>query len=166
MKTIKWSVLLLSIMSLLLTMGCKTTQPDGQVVYDPVKTAQVKEALEPVVRIPVRRVIMNSPQHSKEIALYFRSVGGVFCRMAAEKQFDPTTLTVELQKLLPPKVLENQDVQALIDLKVAFEKLYKLYWNDRLRADFPPEGYLVNVCDFFCTSIGNGLKDAGEPGIN
>jgi hypothetical protein len=144
--------------------GCSTTKPDGTKVPDPAKTQQVKDALEPIVRIPVRRIIMNSPQHSAEIALYFRSIGGIFCKMAADKQFDPTTLTAALQGLIPPNSLANEDVQALLDFKVALEKLYKLYWNDKLRAELPPDGWLVAVCDYFCVAIDNGLKDAGQPG--
>jgi len=158
-------ILLFGALSLGLT-GCTTTGPDGTKVPDPVQTQQVKDALQPLVRIPVRRIIMNSPQHSDEIAKYFRATGGVFCNMVIEKQFDPTTMTRLLQAVaVPANGISNSDVQALLDFKVALENLYRIYWNDRLRASLPPDGWMAAVSEFFCTAIGNGLIDAGKPGI-
>jgi len=145
--------------------GCKSVNPTtGQPEYNPALTQQVKDALEPAVRLPVRRVIMNSPQHSAEIATYFRGIAQVFCKMKEDKSFNPTTLTANLQSILPPKLTNKEAVQTLLDLKVSVESLYKIYWNDRFSAELPEEGWMYNVADFFCSAIDNGLKDAGQAG--
>lgn len=140
--------------------GCKTA--DGQ--FDPMQTQQVKDVMEPFVRIPVRRSIMNSPQHSDEIGTYYRGIAHVFCQMAVNKQFDPVTLTSGLNEILKPQGLKSEDVQMLLDFKVALEGLYRTYWNNRFRAELPSESWMYNVADFFCTAIDNGLKDAGQAG--
>lgn len=154
------SVIVVSTVCLLGVPGCKTA--DGH--YDPVQTQQVKDVLEPFVRIPVRRTIMNSPQHADEIGNYYRGLAHVFCQMAVNKQFDPVTLTSGFNEILKPKRLRDADIQTLLDFKVALEQLYRTYWNDRFRAELPSEGWMYNVSDFFCTAIDNGLKDAGQAG--
>ena len=141
-------------------MGCKSNG-----AYDPVRTQQVKDALEPVVRIGVRRVIANNDKHAADLGVYFRTVGNVFCTMKRNGQFDPSTLTSQLQLVLPPKSLEKDGIQELLDLKVAVEALYKNFWSDRFRAELPPDKWGYHVADYFCAAIGNGLVDSGLPGI-
>lgn len=140
--------------------GCRTSSG----TFDPIKTEQVKTVMEPLVRIPVRRTIMNSPQHADEIGNYYRGMAHVFCQMAVNKQFDPITLTSGFNEIIKPKGLRDADIQTLLDFKVALEQLYRTYWNDRFRAELPSEGWMYNVADFFCTAIDNGLKDAGQAG--
>jgi hypothetical protein len=149
--------------------GCTTaqTQPDGTVaqVYDPVKTQAVKDALQAPLQSATRRIIMNSPQHSEEIARYFRSVGAVFCAMKDSGQFDPTTLVAGLDKALPPQLANEELAQYLLDFKVTASALYNQFWNDRFRAELPADQWPYQVADLFCASIDQGLKDAGQPGV-
>lgn len=145
--------------------GCKTRQPDGTVVFDPVKTQNVKDALQAPIERAAARIIVNSPQHSAEIAKYFAAVGLVFCEMKDSGQFDPTTLLAGLDRALPANVGSDETFQYLLDFKSAAAALYKQFWNDRFRAELPPDQWPYQVADLFCASIDQALKDAGQPGI-
>ena len=152
---------------LLAVSGCTTKVIDpatGQSTtqFDPVKTEQVKALLEPIGAGAVRRIITNSPQHSDEIAGYFRAVGSVFCQMSANNDFDPAYLigaadaaTAKFQANVP---------QEAIDVKNALVALYKVNFEGRFRAELPPDKWPKNVADVICVSIDQGLKDSGKPG--
>lgn len=160
--------LFLSALLALTLTACTTTKIDpvtGQPVtaYDPVKTADVKAALEVPVKSVIRRIIKNSPQHSAEIAAYFRGCGLVLCNMAESGQVDPTSFVAGLERVLPTGLGES--AQEAIDAKNVLVALYKTYWNDRFRAELPPDQWPYHVADFFCTAIDGALKDAGQPGV-
>lgn len=147
--------------------GCTTTTTDANgvkiKVYDPVKTQQVKDAIAPVISSVVRRVVLNSPQHSDEIAGYFRAVGGVFCSASASGQLGPEQVvaaldaaTVRLQQGVEPEIIDGKNLLLA---------LYKINYGDRFKAELPPDKWPKNVADIICDSIHQGLKDAGKPGV-
>ena len=150
--------------------GCKTTttiNPDGTtnvVKYiDPVKLQQAKDAIEPAASSVLRRAILRSPQHAVEISTYARAVGSVFCKMNATKNFSPVYLideankaTAGLQATAPPEI---------IDAKNAAIALYKIFLGDQLMVKLPDNQWAIAVCQLFCESIDQALKDAGQPGI-
>lgn len=160
------SLIGLALCALALT-GCKTTRIDpttGQTTkeFDPVKTAQIKAALEPIGSSAVRRVIKNSPEHSAEIAGYFRAVGSAFCQMSEKGDFDPAylvgavdTATAKLQEHVPGEAIE---------IKNALIACYKIGYEGRFRAELPADQWPKNVADLICACIDQGLKDTGRPG--
>ena len=124
--------------SLLVLPACKSTDPTtGEKKFDPVKTEQVKAAIEPLVAGGVRRVIANSPQHADDIASYFRNLGTVFCKMRDSGQFSPDYLVAEADKATAP--LQAKVDQYAIDLKNGVLSLYRIFYADRLRAELPPD---------------------------
>jgi hypothetical protein len=149
------------------TQSC-TTVPDvtgtNFVTYiDPVKLAQVEAAIQPAASSVLRRAILNSPQHADEIAGYARAVGSVFCQTANTGQFSPSQVlaaadraTAGLQTSMPPEA---------IDGKNAALALYTILWNDKLTTNVPTNGWPYAVCNVFCRSIDQALKDAGKPGV-
>lgn len=153
----------LLICCLLVFTACKSINPTtGVREYDPVKTESVKAALEVPVKGGIRRSILNSPQHSDEIANYFRSVGSVFCKMQTTAQFEPSTLIDELNKFKIPQ-LENQIVA---DVKDAMVAIYRILYAQRFTAELSPEKWPYHVADFFCKAINTALIDAGKPGVS
>lgn len=178
MKKLKMSVLMSAAVAVLL-IGCPsctttertvTVDANGNAVtnvvktFDPVKTAQVKAALEVPIKDGIRRVLAKSPQHSDEIAKYIREFGIVFCGMRDSGKFDPQVLIDEGAKIgFPLLDKESQDIAALI--KDTGQSLYKIFWAERFQADLPADKFMFNVADFFCTSIDEGLKTAGKPGV-
>jgi hypothetical protein len=143
--------------------ACTSLSPSGDHVYDPVKTEQVKAAIEPLLSIGLRHVIVNSPQHAVATASYFRAIGQVFAQMRDSQTFDPLflvaqvdALTVGQQAKLPPVAL---------DAKNAIQALYKVFYGDRFHAELSPEKWPVHVADLLARAIDQALKDAGHPGI-
>ncbi len=167
MKIMKhyWPLLALATICCALFTGCTTTTADGTRVYDPVKTENVKAALQAPLERATARIIVNSPQHSDEIAKYFSAVGLVFCEMKDSGRLDPTTLLAGLDKALPANIADNEVFQYLLDFKSTAAALYKQFWNDRFHAELPADQWPYQVADLFCQSIDQGLKDAGKPGI-
>jgi len=150
--------------------GCKTVttvNPDGTtnvVKYiDPVKLQQAKDALEPAASSVLRRAIIRSPQHAKEIGDYARAVGSVFKKMAVNKQFSPEYLidaankaTADLQVNAPAEV---------IDAKNAAIALYKIFLSDQAMIKIPDNQWQLALCQLFWESIDQALKDAGQAGV-
>ena len=156
-----------AIAAFIATTGCKTTTTvvsDGKTnvvtQFDPVKTAQVKAAIEPVVAGAIRRVIKNSPQHSVEIGDYMRAVGYAFCTMRSQTNASPELLITMLDTLVAPKIQEDY----IIDIKNAAVSIYKINYGQRFQAELPPDKWPYQVADLLCTSIDTGLKDSGLPG--
>ena len=144
--------------------GCKSVNPQtGVKEYDPVKTDQVVAALEPIGASAIRRVLKNSPEHSDEIAGYMRSVGMVFYRMESTGEFDPAYVIAELDQIGSPYIPEDLDY--VVDIKNALLALYKINYGDRFRAELPPDQWPRQVARLICSSINDGLKDAGKPKI-
>ena len=143
--------------------GCTTVNPaTGQAQFDPVKTEDVKAALEVPVVSAIRRTILNSPQHALEISTYFRSLGKIFCSMEATTNFSPATLMAQADALLSPRLKESY----LIEIKDSIVLLYKLNYNKRFTAELPPDQWAYQTSSFFCAAIDRGLKTAGQPGVN
>lgn len=159
MKSLILSICLAS--TLIFVNGCATNKP-----VDVVKVQQVKDAITPVAASAVRRVILNSPEHSDELAVYFRSLGSVFCAMSDTGEFSPVTLITAVDNATLPYQLQLQgDEQIAIDIKNAVVAVYKIYYGDRFKAELPPDSWVKNLADLLCDSINQGLKDAGKPGI-
>lgn len=147
---------------LLLSPGCSTTGPDGSRVPDPVKTAKVKAALQPVLSSIVTRVLENNRAHAAEIGGYFRAVGSIFCRMEATGQFSPDVLLAQANALGAPAIAGMDP--AITDVKNALLSLYQIQWADRLNVDVSPDRWGGFLAALFCESIDTGLRDAGQAG--
>lgn len=152
----------------LLVSGCKTRMIDpntGEAVqkYDPVKTEQVKAAVEPVAAGALRRAIQAYPQNADEIAKYARAVGAVFCQMDTDKAFSPESLLAGLSAIDTP--LNKLADGYVIDVKNAIVAVYRIYYAERFRAALPADQWPAVVSGIFCASIDQGLRDAGRPGI-
>jgi len=156
--------LLLSSSAVLVT-GCKTTHNGTNVVVtiDPVKLQQAKDALEPAASSVLRRAILRSPDHAVEISAYARAVGSVFCKMNANKNFTPIYLIDELNKATAP--LQAKASPEIIDAKNAAIALYKIFLGDQLMVALPDNQWAIAICQLFCESVDQALKDAGQPGI-
>ena len=149
--------------------ACRSTSIDPVTgekvkVFDPIKTQQAKEIVEPILRIGTRRIILNNPDNAIQTGNYFRYAGGVFCYMKETGQLDPTSITAGLRDLIPENYLAKEDVQIGLDFKVSLEALYRQFYNQRLRAELPPDKWAYHVADLFCNAIDAGLRDAGQPG--
>lgn len=137
--------------------------PDGQPVYDPVRSAQVVAALRVPVQETVSRIILNSPQHSNEIATYFRAVGTVFCKIHDTGVFDPTAVLSEIDRVTGP-LQKNVDPIA-ITLKNAAFALYAIFYAQKHSAELPADRWPAHVAELLCKSIDGGLQDAGKAGV-
>lgn len=131
--------------------ACRTT--DGE--PDPVTTEQVKAAVEVPVASAVKRVILNSPQHSTNLANYFKGVRDIFCKMKTESQFDLNELLLQLDRLVPP--ISDPTVTDLKNLTVALLRI----WSARHPVNIPANEWLWHVSDTICRSVGQGITDAG-----
>jgi hypothetical protein len=130
---------------------------------DPVKLQKVERVVELNAASVVRRVINNSPQHSKEIADYARAVGSVFCQASANGQVSPEAIILAADQA-------TQGLQAgvdplIIDGKNGIESLYVLFFDDSLTVQLPDNKWPKAVCDTICNTIDKALKDAGQPGV-
>jgi hypothetical protein len=174
MNKTKRSALLVSALSLCLFAGCRapsggqsgsgTNSNSGSFTENMLDTAtlsKIETALEPVVSGATRRALKNSPHHSAEIASYMRSVGGVFCLMQSSGQFEPAFLVDLADKIGAPQLSDDM----VIDIKNAAIAIYKIAWGDRFHADVPADQWPGLVAKLICQSIDQGLKDAGQPGI-
>jgi hypothetical protein len=139
--------------ALTLLTGCQTA---GQ--YDPVKTEQVRAAIEPIAAGAVRRIVLKDPAKAEATGNYFRQVGAVFCEMKASGNFSPETLIASLQGIQRP---DNQDIADAIAVMVA---LYRIQWGNRFKAELPPDKWPYQIASFFCDAIDQGLRDAGQAG--
>lgn len=137
-----------------------TTTPTGQKVYDPVKTEQVKAVATAVITSGVRRAIQHNADRAMDISRYFRAVGGIFCRMQETKQFEPSWLIDEANKIVP---LKQTDYAT--DVMNAAVALYRINYAARFTAELSPEKWPANVAEVLCQSIDSGLKQAGQPGV-
>lgn len=144
--------------SLLLSTGCKTTTG----AYDPVRSAQVVAALKVPIQESVTRIIRNSPEHSDEIANYFRSIGNVACKMELTGLFTPEQLLTEIDKVTGP--LQSKVPPLAITIKNTAVALFTIFYAERLRAELPPDKWPAHVAKLLCGAIDGGLKDAGKPG--
>jgi hypothetical protein len=133
----------------------------GAQVYDPIKTQRAKAIFEPVIKTPLRAVLLNSPEHAPEIATYFRGIGGVFCAMAVQRQFAPEFLVDAVNSLATPKL---KDPYVFI-VKDAIIAGYKLLYADRGRVTLDEASWMLHVSDFACTTIDTALRDAGQQGV-
>lgn len=150
--------------------GCTTTRIDPVTgatnrVPDVARTEQVKAVAEQVSRSALRRAVKRFPAQADQITAYARGVGAVFCDMQATKQFSPETLLAGIETLAMPKI-EDPDVQGYVqDARDVLVLAYRLAYADRFNAELDPNKWPAVVAEIFCTSIDQGLKDAGRPGV-
>lgn len=143
-----------------LLLGCKSVNPTtGKKEFDPVKTEQVKAALEPVVTSAVRRMIQNSPEHREEIIRYLQGIGNIFCHMAETRTVDPVYLVNQADALTATYQAKLPDWA--LDVKNAVVALYKIQYANRHSAELSAEQWPVHVADLCCQSIRQALKDVG-----
>lgn len=138
--------------------GCRTTNSAGQSQYDPVKTEQVKAAVEVPLASLVRRAITDNPNKAAELGTYFRSLESVFCRMRDTGKFEPSYLISEVDKLTAPLIKDD----LAIDAKNLAVSLYRIFYADRNNAQLSAEKWPYHVSDTICNAIKQGLKDAGQ----
>lgn len=130
--------------------ACRTT--DSQT--DPATAEQIKAALEVPVASAVKRVIQNSPQHSTELANYFKGVRDSFCAMK-EGQLTLDALIVQLNTLVPPT--SDPTVTDAKNLSVALLRI----WAARHPINLTPAQWLQHVSETACRAVGQGIIDAG-----
>jgi hypothetical protein len=140
--------------------GCTTYNPDtGQKEYDPIRTEQVKAAIEGVAVVAVRRVLDDTHEKSPNVLLYLQQSADFVCLMKTEKKFSPEFLIDGLNKGLAD-TFQNQGVDPLIlDLKELLISIYKINYASRLNADLNEEGFLLNMLDVLCNSMNRGIAD-------
>ena len=158
----------------ILPTGCTTTTsvtagPNGTTVtnvvktIDPVRLQQARDALEPAAASVLRRAIINSPQHAQQIGDYARAFGGVFCKMVANNNFNPTYL-IDAANAATANLQANVSAD-VIDGKNAAIALYKIFYGDQLTFQLPNNQWPTAICQLFCDSIDQALRDAGQPGL-
>lgn len=153
-----------AILSLFLcTLAFGKIEPVVTTNHLPVTLKSVKDCVTLVATHSVCRAIQTSPvEYSDAVATYFRELSKVFCDMQKNGNYTPDNLESEVKKLLPPLVTDSY-MQAT---RVAILSIYKLAYEDRLRAEIPPDRWLSQVSLLFCEAIREGLKDAGRSSGN
>lgn len=153
----------------LLTTGCKTTtsvNPDGTtnvVKYvDPIRIQQAEAVIEPAASRVLRRAIERSPEHAQEIGDYARAIGGIFCHMIAHNNFSVEYLVDASDKATERLAFKSSEV---LDAKNAAVALYKIFAADQLVWQLPDNQWLRSICELFCNSVDQALKDSGQIGI-
>lgn len=143
--------------------GCKTTNSSGVKVFDPVKTEQVKAAVEPFVASIARRILLNNPKQAAEIGNYMRAVGGVFCDASSSGQLSPDQIITAIDGATAN--LQNGADPLVIDGKNLIITIYRIAYGERFKAELPADQWPKNVADVLCAAIDQGLKDAGQAGV-
>lgn len=139
MKPIK--ILLIGTCSILLA-GCQTAG-----VYDPVKTAQVEEAIRPVTAAAVRGAVLSHPQYIP----YVKAIGVVFCKIEAGGNFTPTYVLEEVNKLIPP----SKD-PVLLAARDLLTSSYGFYFNKQV-VDLDQSKWPAHLAKILCEGINTGL---------
>lgn len=152
------SLLLAGTFALITLPACTTKAPDGTVQFDPVKTEKVKAGVQPAISLGIKKIIDNSPQHAPEIAAYIRSAGDIFCRMVVDQQFSPDVLITALDKLVAPKI-GNDELAVGKDLLVT---LYRINYAGKFATPVDQQKWGGVVSQIMCDSIKAGLKNAGQ----
>jgi hypothetical protein len=134
-------------------------QNTGEREFDPVKTAKVKAAAEPLISGGIAIALANNPEKKDQLASYFRSLGNVFCRMSQEDSFNPEFLLTEANTATQP-FQAGLDPYALT-VKDSIIALYKILYADRFHAELDAEKWPKHVADVLCNGINQGLTNAG-----
>lgn len=139
--------------------GCMTTDPaTGKRVPDTNANAQVVGTLQPTVSELVREAARRQPNSAQ----YLDAIANVFCKMEANKQFNPGYLLAEVDRVGTPKIPADEYPWA-ITAKNAVLALYQIRWAQAASANVSPEEWGGVLARIFCTGIKTGLKDAGIP---
>jgi hypothetical protein len=147
-----------------LCVACTTTNPDtGERVYDPIRTEQVKASLSPLVTGGVRATIANNPRHRDELGTYYRSIGTVFCRMVDTRQFSPSYLIDEVNKITAPQIASADPL--LLTARDSALALYRIFYAEKGRAELTEASWALHLADLFCLSIDTALRDSGLAGV-
>lgn len=144
--------------------ACSTLNPlTGVLEYDPVKTEQVKAAIEPFVTAALGSAIAKNGVKHPELAEYYRSVGRVFCKMEATSTFSVDFLVEEINKLATPALAKSDPLVLLA--KDAAIALYRINYAARHRAELPADKWPAHVAGLLCNGIDTALLNAGLPGV-
>lgn len=130
------------ILTIALCVGCQTA---GK--FDPVKTAQIEAAVNPIAAAAVRAAAMSHPQYVP----YIKAVGSVFCKIEAGGQFKPADVLAEINKLVPPA----KD-PVLLAARDSLTSLYAFFFNKQV-VDVSPEKWPGVLAKIVCTAIDSGL---------
>lgn len=122
--------------------GCRTAG-----VYDPVKTAQVEEAIRPVTAAAVRAAVLSHPQYIK----YVKAIGDVFCKIEAGGKFTPSYVFDEVNKLIPP----SKD-PVLLAARDLLTSSYGFYFNKKV-VDLDQIKWPAHLAKILCEGINTGL---------
>lgn len=133
---------LLILTSTLFITGCSTNG-----VYDPVRTAQVEEAIRPIAAAGVRAAALSHPQYIP----YINAVGAVFCKVEATGQFKPSDVIAEINKLAPPS--KDPVLLAVRDNLTGF---YAFFFSKQV-VDIAPDKWPAHLAKVLCESIDSGL---------
>lgn len=159
----KTKALVLALLMLLVLPACRTIGPDGLPVYDPVKSAQVTDAFTLIGRETISRIIRNSPKHRESSGVYFRAIGTVFCRIKETGQFTPDSVLTEIDRVTGP--LQQGVDPLLITTKNALWTLFKVFVDQKLTAELPPDRWPAHVSKVACDAIHGALVDNDLPGV-
>lgn len=145
--------------ALLVEPACTTTGPDGQPVFDTVKTEQVKASIQPVVSTAIRLWLAKEPNPEYRAAA--TAFSDVICQMRDAKEFDGSVLSSRLSAELDKRNLLN-DVWAATakDFIVA---QFNIWIAAKARADLPPDEFAWNLLDTLCRGIKDGLGQPQTP---
>ena len=105
------------------------------------------------VSVAVERVVRKNP----ELYIYFNAIDNVVCAMATNKNFDPTVLVNEVNRVTQP-LIKNADANLA---KETIITLYKIFYSDRLRSDISEDQFLLSLTTVLCDSIKTGLANSG-----
>jgi hypothetical protein len=157
-KTKCWIVSLL--FSVFVFTGCSTTNSTtGEREFDPVRTEQVKAAIQGVTVVAVRRVLDETHEGSPKVIAYLQQSAGLICKMRDERKFSPVFLIDGLNAGLAD-TFQNQGVDPMVlDLKELIVTLYKLNYASKGGADLDEEKFVWNLLDVLCNSINQGVAD-------
>lgn len=146
--------------------GCKILNPTtGQKEFSQVQTDALKAAVQGPVTTSLTIVLVNNT-NDKNLETYVRSLGGVFCQIKTDKNFDPTYVANQIANLELPKISDSNTRIIVTSVKDSLIALYKVFYAQNVNVKADPEGYLYNISDILCQSVDIALKNAGKPGVN
>lgn len=142
--------------------GCTTVDSSGQAKYDPIKTADVKAAIRPLIVLGADEAF-RAVKDKDALAEALRGLGHVFLDMKRTGTFSPDFLVSELDA-------RTERLQAKLDhrwiaIKEGVIALYSVAYNHRADAELSPERWPWHVADILSAAIDAALKNAGKPGL-
>jgi hypothetical protein len=135
-----------SLASISLLVGCKTVPPGGgPPVYDPVKTEQVKAAIEPLVISLLQRGVLKNP----EARPYLEAMTSVLEQSRDNKRVDPMYLDAALSGALNGLPSDKEWAQYVRDVKNGLTALYVIFWHEKTQLNLSEEAWGYHLTDLF-----------------